>query len=71
MTCNQEGLDKVLIAIGNERRERGYGGQALAELEREGLVMTDPAWDGCITLTLAGWDRYALLTGQIDEENER
>lgn len=62
-------LNRLVVAIGSQRRERGYGEKnALAWLEREGLVMPDPAWDGCITLTLAGWDRYAVLTGQLDEE---
>ncbi len=60
--------DKVLIGIGNTRQQRGYGGaNALGYLEREGLVKIDPEWDGCLTLTDKGWERYAMLTGQLDD----
>ena len=58
-------FSKVLIAIGNQRQRRGYGGaNALNYLEREGLIMIDPEWSGCLALTDKGWDRYEFLTGQ-------
>ena len=56
------GLNQVLIAIGSQRQQRGYGGNAAAELERLGLVCIDAEWSGCITLTDKGWDRYQQLT---------
>jgi hypothetical protein len=63
-------FDKVLIGIGSSRQQRGYGGEkVLGYLEREGLVMIDPEWDGCLTLTPKGWERYAMLTGQLDDED--
>lgn len=55
--------EQVLVAIGNNgRMERGYGGTALSVLERDRLVMIDPEWSGCVTLTAEGWKRYELLT---------
>ena len=60
-------FDKTLVAIGNTHQQRGFAPEGvLRHLEQQGLIMVDPEWDGRLTLTPEGWEKYMLLTFQLE-----